>query len=44
MCRINPYSCRISDQGYERDYMITNGNYNTKDEARPYRILIKQAS
>ena len=44
MCRINPYSCRISDQGYERDYMITNGNYNTKDEARPYRILIKQVS
>ena len=44
MCRINPYSCRISDQGYERDYMITKGNYNTKDEARPYRILIKQVS
>ena len=42
MCRINPYSVRICDKGYERDYMIKDGNYNTKNEARPYRILVKK--
>ena len=41
MCRINPHVVRISNQGIDNDYMITNGDYNTKNEARPYRILVK---
>jgi len=38
MCRINPNTVKISEQGYEKDYMIANGEYN---EVRPYRVLIK---
>ena len=38
MCRINPNAVKISDQGYEKDYYITNGQ---SDEVRPYKILIK---
>ena len=41
MCRINPHVVRISNLGIDNDYMITNGDYNTKNEARPYRILVK---
>ena len=41
MCRINPHAVRISNLGIDNDYMITNGDYNTKNEARPYRILVK---
>ena len=38
LCRINPNRVRISEEGYEKDYMIINGEYN---EVRPYRVLIK---
>lgn len=40
MCRINPYSVRIADNGYGNDIMITGGDSNTKNEARPYKILV----
>lgn len=40
MCRINPYSVRISDSGYGKDIMIAGGGTNTKNEVRPYKILI----
>ena len=47
MCRINPYSVRISNLGIDRDYMIVNGDnlddvngYMRTNEVRPYKILI----
>lgn len=40
MCRINPYSVRISSNGCGQDIMITDGGINTKNEVRPYKILI----
>jgi len=42
MCRVNPKRVKICEKGYGNDYMITNGSYDTKDEVRPYRILIKK--
>ena len=42
MCRINPHRVRICNRGYGNDYMITDGSYDTKNEVRAYRILIRQ--
>ena len=40
MCRINPYLVRITGNGYGQDIMIAGGDTNTKNEVRPYKILI----
>jgi hypothetical protein len=40
MCRINPYLVRITGNGYGQDIMIAGGGTNTKNEVRPYKILI----
>lgn len=40
MCRVNPYLVRITGNGYGQDIMIAGGGTNTKNEVRPYKILI----